>query len=135
MSRPNAPQVKIGDPVRANLQAVPDLGCQPWIGHGVEQHRSRRSQQPVRPEPNDQRADNAHHRVHPIPTKEAPGEKRHYREDRSQGIGEHMRVGGTQVVVVVLMLVFVVVLVPCSSRNSQALARLTPRPRTAMTIA
>jgi hypothetical protein len=68
---------------------------------GIEQRPARGTQQPVGPPEDDSRADQAHHRIEPDPAEAAAADQRHDCQHRSQGVGQHVEIGGPQIVILV----------------------------------
>ena len=94
MPRPHTPQMKVGDAVAADFKLGPDARGKLRIDDGIQENGSSVSQQPQRPVGDDERADDAHHWIHPRPAEEAARQQRRDSEDRGQGIGEHVQVRG-----------------------------------------
>ena len=148
VARAQAPQVQVGTtrspPCSRRRRS---WRGEPLVGHRVEQDGARCAQQADRPVGDDGRAHEPHDGVHPHPAEEAARQQRRDGQHRGQRVGQDVRVGGAQVVIVVVMTMAVrmaaVVPSTCApgwpwrwrSRSSQALARLTASPTAAMAMA
>ena len=93
VSGTEAPQVQVGHAIVPTLEAFTDFGHQVLAGNRIEQHSAGRSDQTSGPLGDDERAHDGHDRVEPNPVEEARREQGDDRQDRRQGVGEHMQVG------------------------------------------
>lgn len=106
--------MQIRDVLLATLQRCADLVGKPAaFRRRIDQYPARLADQAPRPAHDDQRADDAHQRVGPEPAIAAAEQQGDDSEDRGQCIGQHMQIGGAQIVVArrVFMMVVVVMIV------------------------
>ena len=91
--------MQVGDTrVSGRLDQLPNLGRHLLVT-GIQQHGGAGLHQAIGPTRDNDGADNAHQRVEPDPPQIPPGQQGDNRQHRSQGIGQHMHIGRTQVVV------------------------------------
>lgn len=91
------------------------------VGRFVQQLPGRGAHQAEAPVQDDQRTHDAHDRVQQREVREAPHQQSHDRQHTGQRVGQHMKVGGLEVVVVV------VCRVPCAVSGVVGKSRV-PRP-------
>ena len=102
MPGPDAPQMQIGDPILATLQAAHHRTRQRRVGPHVEQCGSRRAHQSPGPVGDHAGADDAHQRIHPDPAQLAAGKKARNGENRHRRVGQHVDIGRPEIQVAVM---------------------------------
>eukprot|EP01022_Parablepharisma_sp_SALTPOND_P021856 TRINITY_DN43714_c0_g1_i1.p6 TRINITY_DN43714_c0_g1~~TRINITY_DN43714_c0_g1_i1.p6 ORF type:complete len:319 (+),score=122.47 TRINITY_DN43714_c0_g1_i1:1736-2692(+) len=112
MARPQAPKMQVRDLVAGALfKGGADLLGQPGQGVHVQQHPARVAHEPPGPAGDDQRAHDAHHRVHPHPAQILARGQGGDGQQRGERVGQHVQIGGLQVVVHLVVVVGLAVVV------------------------
>src|SRR6185312_16728521 len=111
MTGTKTPDMKVGDAIVADLEALADRLAQRATGCGIEEYGASIAHQAPRPMGDHAGADDADHRIEPVPAIEAGGEQARDRQHRGQRIGQHMPVGRAQIVVLVVMGMMMMVIV------------------------
>ena len=124
MAGAEPPYVEIGDPVAPRLEPLPDQLGAGAARHRIEQHCGRRPDEAVGPDGDDDHAEQPGDRIEPVQVEIGGGAQRRDRKHRGEGVGEHVNIGGAEIVVrvvrmiivsgmVVIMIMVVVVVSPC----------------------
>ena len=104
----HVPDIEVPDPdFAAVLDAAHDVLVQARVGAVVEEDPGGLAQQAQGPAADDQGADDAHGRVQPGQAPESAAQQGEDGQDRGQGVGQDVHVGGLQVVVVGVGMVLV----------------------------
>src|SRR5690606_27973250 len=96
---------------KALLQPLLHSRAQGLIHFSIQQNAASFPQQANRPDGYQYRTDNTHNRIQPVGTPKFASGEGDNSQHRSEGVGQHMNVGGAQVQVAVLMLMVVVMVV------------------------
>ena len=118
----DAPDVEVADGGAFGFGQRADLGRQRGFG-GVEQDGGGVLHQAPGPARDDDRPQYADRRVEPPPAEIAPGEQRRDRQHRCQRVGQHMDIGGAQIIVGMAMLVPVIMIMPVSMIMAMVVAQ------------
>ena len=111
MARPKLPDMQIGDFAAFLLNDFTDLFGEVLAFRDViEKRRARIANKAPGPARNHQGTDNANGRIEPEPPVKTAEKKGGNRQHRSQRVGQHMNIGGAQVLVVTAFVVMGVVM-------------------------
>jgi N-acetylmuramoyl-L-alanine amidase len=111
MTRPDPPEMEVGQTVAADLEGPADRFGEMRIGIDVEQDGAGVANKGVGPVGDDQRPDDAHHRVEPDPPEQKAAGQLDDRQHRRRRVGEDMDIGRAQIVVVSVARMVVIVII------------------------
>ena len=112
MAGADLPEMQVRHTVAVGFETLANIFGNVCFGRGVQQHRAGIAQQPVSPAYDDNAADKAHRRIGPGPFREHRNQQCRDGQNGGCRIGQHMQIGGAQIVVAVMVVVvFAVVIV------------------------
>ena len=111
VSRPDLPNVKVGDPISLPFERLADLLRQSLtVGDNIQEDDAGIADKPPRPAGDYQRTDDAHQRIEPEPAIGSAGQQGRDGQHGSQGICQNVQIGRTKIVVASGSLVSVMVM-------------------------
>ena len=111
MAGADLPEMEIGDSVSVNFHELANLALRTVIRNDVYQHGACVADEAVSPACDHAGSNETDDRIDPYPIEGAGGKEAPDGEHRCRGIGKHMHIGGSKIVVAVVPVMFVAMMV------------------------